>query len=282
MPSQSVSFEGQITAVVSVWLVFNLAVVALVETDDQFADPRRERLARTVRLFEEHVCDGDAPDIGFPHCRYRLHVPHCRPSEGLPVVLYLHGSGERGDDNIVQLTGLPQHLARRETQRRFPCLIVVPQCPAATSWTNWISQGHSKSHVEPPMIVRILEDVLSRTDADFSPVYLIGYSMGAYGAWELAIQHPRRFAAVVPVAGGGDPARVGTVKDVPVWAVHGADDKGVLPEESRKMIDALRAMGGNPRYSELAGVGHAAVRPGLIDTDEVLRWAFRQRQQGSQ
>ncbi|MFV0445938.1 MAG: dienelactone hydrolase family protein [Planctomycetaceae bacterium] len=126
------------------------------------------------------------------------------------------------------------------------------------------------------MVIRVLNDVLSHTDADPSRVYLIGYSMGGYGAWELAIQYPEQFAAVVPVAGGGDPERVGALKHVPIWAVHGANDKGVPPEESLEMIAALRAAGGTPRYSELKGVGHPAVGPGLINSDEVIRWMFAQ------
>ncbi|MFV0444806.1 MAG: alpha/beta fold hydrolase [Planctomycetaceae bacterium] len=277
MANPSASFERQITAVVSVWLVFNLTVVALVETDDRLTDPRRLRLAKTARLFEEHACSRGATGSDVPHWRYRLHVPRGRSSERLPVVLYLHGSGERGDDNIVQLGGLPEYLARRVTQRRFPCLVVVPQCPAETFWTSSIRQRRSQSGDDLPMVMRILDEVLARADADPSRVYLIGYSMGAYGAWELAIQYPQRFAAVVSVAGGGDPVRVGALKGVPVWAVHGADDKGVPPKESREMIAALRAAGGSPMYSELKGVGHAAVGPGLIESSEVLVWMFDHR-----
>lgn len=275
MSPQPASDQLRVVAVFGVWLAFNLATVALIDTDESPDAHRRLRLWQTARLFEEYACDGAATDgTERVRWRYRLCLPRGRLMGRLPVVFYLHGAGERGEDNTAQLIGLPEHLARRATQRQFPCLVVAPQCPEGSSWTSCLRPAHSGQRGESPALLKILDEVLTRPDADLSRVYLVGYSMGAYGAWELAMHYPQRFAAVVPVAGGGDLARVGILKDVAVWGVHGADDRVVPPDESRRMIAALRQAGGSPRYSELSGVGHRSVRPGLIESDEVLTWMF--------
>lgn len=108
-------------------------------------------------------------------------------------------------------------------------------------------------------------------------VYLVGYSMGGHAAWALAARAPERFAAVVPIAGGGDPKFAEQLVDVPLWAVHGADDEVVPVMQSREMSAAVKEVGGNPRLSEPLGVGHAAWRVVFRQDSDVLDWMFRQR-----
>jgi predicted peptidase len=127
-------------------------------------------------------------------------------------------------------------------------------------------------------VIWILDELLSEQPAaDPARVYLVGFSMGGNGVWSLAARFPKKFAAAVPVAGGGDMSDAHRMADLPIWAVHGADDGVTLAAESRAMIDAIREAGGRPHYTELSGVGHAAVGPGLIESSEVLEWMFEQR-----
>ncbi|MFM7076434.1 MAG: dienelactone hydrolase family protein [Planctomycetaceae bacterium] len=111
---------------------------------------------------------------------------------------------------------------------------------------------------------------------DTDRIYLTGLSMGGYGAWDMAARMPDRFAALLPVCGGGDEATAAKLVGLPVWCFHGDADTAVPVGRSRAMIEALRAVGGDPRYSELAGVGHDAWTPAYRDR-AVLEWLFEQR-----
>jgi predicted peptidase len=101
--------------------------------------------------------------------------------------------------------------------------------------------------------------------------------MGGFGTWHFAAAEPKRFAAVAPICGGGDPARAALLKDTPIWAVHGDRDEAVSVEHSRRMITAIKRAGGSPRYSELAGVGHHSWTPAYDPSFGLLNWMFEQR-----
>ena len=125
-------------------------------------------------------------------------------------------------------------------------------------------------------VIAALEDTLKREPIDPARIYLTGLSMGGYGSWDLAARMPDRFAAVIPICGGGDGATAAKIKDLPIWCFHGDADTAVRVERSRTMIEALRAAGGAPKYSELAGVGHDSWTPAYRDPD-VLAWLFAQK-----
>lgn len=271
--------DASIVALASVWIALNVATAAIIEPSDPNGVDRKMALLRVTSRFESHSlpASGGAAHSHFIR-DYRLFVPSLAANgRPLPVVLFLHGSGQRGNDNMAQLQTLPAHLADPDVERRFPCFVLVPQCPADSSWTApGFPRGDSVADCAVDDVVRMLDEVLERYPADPNRIYLIGYSMGGYGAWELAIRHPDRFAAVVPVAGGGSPERAAALREVPVWAVHGANDKTIPPEESRQMIAAIRESGGTPNLSELPNVAHGSLRPALIESDEILRWMFSQ------
>jgi predicted peptidase len=124
--------------------------------------------------------------------------------------------------------------------------------------------------------VAALDDVLATEAADPQRVYLTGLSMGGYGGWDLAARMPKRFAALLPICGGGDETTVPRLANLPIWCFHGTDDTVVLPGRSRSMIAAVKAAGGSPRYSELEGVGHDSWTPAYRDP-VVLDWLFAQR-----
>jgi predicted peptidase len=217
--------------------------------------------------------------------RYQVFVP--ANFDGLkkwPVILFLHGYGERGDDGLLQ-TDVGIGHAIRSHKASLPFIVVMPQCRSLehTNWTDAAMQTQA---------LAALDASIQEFHGDSTRVYLAGLSMGGYGTWDLAAKYPHRFAAYVPICGGiRGPARmpalhVALVDDpkvsdpyaetairigkTPVWIFHGADDPAVPVEESRKMASALKAAGGNVKYTEYPGVGHiswdnAYAEPGLFD-----------------
>lgn len=151
-----------------------------------------------------------------------------------PLILFLHGAGERGDTIYsVKTHGIPK-IAEERTN--FPFMAVSPQCPKNQYWSN-------------ERLIPLLDEIESSYRVDPAGIYLTGMSMGGYGTWNLAIAQPKRFAAIAPVCGGGNPGRVCVLKDTPVWVFHGAKDRIVPIYESEKMVAALKRCGGNPKFT---------------------------------
>ena len=155
-----------------------------------------------------------------------------------PLILFLHGMGERGDDlELVKIHGIPKIA---EKQKDFPFIAVSPQCPTEYVW------GDKKMlQAVESLILKIIKNYR----IDKTRVYVTGLSMGGYGTWALAAHRPDLFAAAVPICGGGDPATVNVLKNLPIWVFHGGLDKVVLPEESEKMVRALEKAGGKVHYT---------------------------------
>src|SRR5581483_3745775 len=167
--------------------------------------------------------------------------------------LYLHGAGERGTDNKAQLIYLPELMASDAYQAEYPCFLIAPQCPPNEKWVdvNWSDKHSTPSGEMNPQaraVIGMLDEVEQKYPVDRKREYLTGLSMGGYGTWALAEKFPDRFAAVVPICGGGDEKQAERLINVPIWAVHGADDPAVPVERSRSMIEAIRKAGGHPRY----------------------------------
>lgn len=218
--------------------------------------------------------------------RYQVFVP-ARAAGGRhpPVLLFLHGSGERGDDNQRQLAvGLAPHI--RRAQDEFPAIAVFPQSPADASWTDGTAR----------MALAALDAAMREFDGDPDRVALTGLSRGGYGVYELALMQPDRFAALVPICGGvtapgagGDLYVRGVATDddpfaiaaqrlhrVPTWIFHGDRDASVPVEQSRRMAEALKQAGGDVRYTEFAGTDHNAWDPAYA-SEELWPWLWRQR-----
>ncbi len=201
--------------------------------------------------------------------------------ERSPLVLFLHGAGERGRDNEKQLKYLPTWMAEPDLRRRHPCYLLAPQCREDERWVD-VSWADKKSTPQGPpttdllAAIAALNDVVAREPIDPARIYLTGLSMGGFGAWDLASRQPERFAAVLPICGGGDEATAPRLASLPIWCFHGDADTAVPVERSRSMIAAIRAAGGSPKYAELAGVGHDSWTPAYRDP-AVLDWLFVQR-----
>jgi predicted peptidase len=167
--------------------------------------------------------------------RYLLYLPKGygeKKDQKWPLILFLHGAGERGSDlELVKKHGPPKLV---DQGKELPFIIVSPQCPTGTWWTE-----------ELDALVALLDDVQSRYAVDPDRVYLTGLSMGGFATWALGCRHPERFAAMAPICGGGDWFLAERLKNVPVWVFHGAKDPVVPLRESTEMVDALKRAGGD-------------------------------------
>lgn len=208
---------------------------------------------------------------------YRIHAPKGKEGK-LPLVLFLHGAGERGDDNAAQVKhGIKQFLARQE---KYPCVLVVPQCPKGQSWAA-IRRGASPTQEEKssgPMTltIELVDSLRKELPVDPARLYVTGLSMGGYGTWDLLMRKPAMFAAGVPVCGGADKAQAPKIAQIPVWVFHGGNDGVVKTKRSQDMVAALKAAGGQPKYDEYPGVGHDSWNRAYA-TKELYEWLFGQR-----
>ena len=209
-----------------------------------------------------------------------LAPPAIEPGRRYPLVVFLHGAGERGRDNEKQLKYLPTWMAEPALRERHPCFLLAPQCREDERWVD-ISWADKKSTPQGPpttdvlSVIAALNAVIAAEPVDPGRIYLTGLSMGGYGSWDLAARQPERFAAILPICGGGDEATAPRLAKLPIWCFHGDADKVVPVERSRTMIAAVRAAGGDPKYSELPGVGHDSWTPAYRDP-AVLDWLFAQ------
>lgn len=200
--------------------------------------------------------------------RYLLHDPPPvagAPAHQRPAVFFLHGKGERGDDlHLVERHGPPRLVAEGRT---FPFVLLSPQCPANDYWS------------EAPGLPEFVAAAIEHHRLDPARVYLTGMSMGAFGVWSLAHRHPGRYAAILPICGGGEVRWAPRLRDLPVWAFHGARDEIIPAARSLQMIEAIRAAGGDPRLTLYPEAGHDAWTATYAN-EEIYRWLLAQRRAG--
>jgi predicted peptidase len=220
--------------------------------------------------------------------KYQVFVPeNWSPKQKWPIILFLHGAGERADDGLIQ-TQVGIGRAIREHRDRFPAIVVLPQCRKEHWWTQSPMDDEAMA---------ALEAATKEFHGDPNRTYLTGLSMGGYGTWYLAAKYPGRFAAIAPICGGvlmPDAARAQPTGDVtpyteaakkvggktPTWIFHGADDPVVPVTESRKMNDAMKALGGDVRYTEYPGVGHDSWNKAYDEAD-LFTWMFSKSLSGN-
>ena len=211
----------------------------------------------------EHTFAGVTP--GDPvRLRYLLALPEGYEAgdASWPLVLFLHGSGERGDSlGLVSVHG-PPRLVREGAS--FPFILVSPQQPLGSGW--W----------KPRELAALLDEIESSYRVDPDRIYVTGLSMGGFGTWELLQAYPDRFAAAAPVCGGGTPGLICAAREVPVWAFHGARDAVVPEYRSREMVDRLEACDGDVRYTVYPDAGHDAWTETYADP-ELYEWLLSHR-----
>ncbi len=200
--------------------------------------------------------------------RYAVFVPAAySPSKAWPVILFLHGAGERGTDGRAHLNvGLGPLVKARESN--FPAIVVFPQCE---NTRGRVLEGWLANSPDANRALRILEQVEKDYRIDPKRQILTGWSMGGIGAWSLAAAEPSRWSCVVPLSGGGKAESAEKLKGLPIWAWHGENDHAIAVNRSREMIDALEAAGANPRYTEIPGGDHDSWRIAYAD-DRLIAW----------
>lgn len=213
---------------------------------------------------------------------YRIHLPEkTEAGKKYPLILLLHGAGERGDDNQKQLKYGTANLLDYSIKNNQPAIIVVPQCPAGQQWVNVPWTGDSHTMPEKPsdpmqLVMELLQKIIKEQPVDPDRIYVTGMSMGGFGTWDILQRNPELFAAAVPICGGGDPAYANAIKNIPVWVFHGDIDPTVQTKRSREMVHALKQAGGHPRYTEYPNTKHNSWTPTYANTD-VLKWLFDQK-----
>src|SRR5688572_6515164 len=176
------------------------------------------------------------------YTHYLLYVPKSLPSTGsYPLLLFLHGSDERGDDlSILKRKGPPSFL---DNKTDFPFVVVSPQCPESREW-------------DAQNLLALLDHIEASLPIDKNRIYVTGLSMGGFGTWNLAQVAPERFAAVAPICGGGNIDRICIMRDVPVWAFHGAKDTAVPYEESERLVQRLKEFGSDVKFTLYPDADH--------------------------
>lgn len=219
---------------------------------------------------------------------YQLFVPAATAPGGLPLVIWLHGSGEAGSDNAKQLTTPatvgPRRHASPEIQARFPHLVLAPQTPGPIRWasTGIPAYDLDQTPITPSMaaLIDLLPRLVAERRVDAGRIYACGLSRGGQGVWNLALQCPDWFAAIVPMCGSSSPRHAGRIAHLAVWAWHGVADTVTPVEVTRSMVGALRDAGmpaERLRSSEIAGGDHASAWRSAYADPELIPWLFSWR-----
>ncbi len=215
---------------------------------------------------------------------YRLELPqNYNPDDTVkyPIVLFLHGAGERGNDNEIQLTYIDKIFGSDDFRYKYPCFVLAPQCPTGSRWVevDWSLQSHiipDTMSIPLKLTMAVLLKTIQKYNIDTDRIYVTGLSMGGYGTWDIIARFPNLFAAAIPICGGGDENTADKIKNIPIWAFHGSRDKVVPVTRTRNMIAAIKAQGGNPKYNEISNRGHLVWNDAYA-TQGLWDWFFAQK-----
>lgn len=220
---------------------------------------------------------------------YRLLAPLAQQGDKkYPLVLVLHGAGERGQDNTKQLTHGASLFLKEEIRRSFPAYVLFPQCAEEDYWASvainrsslplQLDFDYNRSLTKSLQLVIDLVHTLIRTEkVDVSRIYIVGLSMGGMGTYEAVYHYPHLFAAAIPMCGAGDTERYAIKKPtLPFWIFHGSADTVIEVKHSRQMVDTIKGFSSLIKYTEYPGVGHNSWDYAFAEP-ELLAWLFSQK-----
>ena len=201
---------------------------------------------------------------------YRLFKPlNYDPSKEYPLVLFMHGAGERGTNNTSQINGNIDNLLAHVKTTAYSAFLLAPQ-----SDSSWLSYDEPPSNATR-MTLSVISQLEHEFSVDKSRLYVTGLSMGGGGTWDMIGRRPGMFAAAVPICGYGDTDRASVMVSQPIWAFHAADDPTVSVAYTREMVNAVRDAGGHPLYTEYATGGHG-IWSTVYNTQSMYNWMFSQ------
>ncbi len=234
--------------------------------------------AQDVNGFEARMLQG-SKGLTLPYRLFKVK----NPTAGMkyPLILFLHGAGERGNNNTSQLMANAGATvwATDAHQTKHPAYVIAPQCPADKQWvdTDWGKNSYSTTTVpvsdQLTTALEIADAIATEFTTDPARQYITGLSMGGYGTWDAIVRNPDRFAAAIPISGSGDPSKADLIKLLPIWTFQGDADTTVPPKGTREMVAALKAVGSPVKYDEYAGVGHDAWTMTYAN-EAVIDWLF--------
>ena len=218
-----------------------------------------------------------------PKLNYSITTPtNFSKEEKLPLIVFLHGAGERGEDNEAQLLHMMLTMFNLESSPLREAIVLAPQCPNGQQWvdTPWANGNYSTSRVkesnELAGVVEIVDALWFEYSIDDERIYAMGLSMGGFGTWDLLMRHSDIFAAGVPICGGGDPTMAEALVDVPIYTFHGSADPTVPVAGTRAMAEALEQAGSTVyTYEELEDMGHG-IWGTVAARADVITWLFAQ------
>lgn len=217
--------------------------------------------------------------------KYRLYNPNLKEGETYPLVIYLHGGSQGGDNNLKQLDKIVDFYTSGKVQKEHPSFVIAPQCPSGREWINITFKSFPLDHydqsklTESPqfvMLVKLIEQLSQNFPIDKSRVYMIGFSMGSSGTWDFITRHPDLIAAAVPISGISDTSTVNKILNIPIWAFHGENDDIAPVRLNKNMSELINKAGGNCKLTIFEKKGHGCITeainyPGLTD------WIFSQQ-----
>lgn len=213
---------------------------------------------------------------------YRLLNPDYDTIRKYPLVIFLHGSGERGNDNEAQLKWGVMNFATDQSMAMHPTYVIAPQCPQNLQWSNFSNDKNSSKLLLKPvpsqpmvLLIELINTIIKKLPIDTNRIYITGLSMGGYGTYDAIERYPGLFAAAVPVCGGGDTTKASSIAKLPIWIFHGAEDAAVNPLLSLDMLQALTKAGAHPGFTQYPEVGHFSWLAAYSDP-LMIEWLFRQ------
>lgn len=225
--------------------------------------------------YNKYVENGDT-------LNYRLLFPDANRFQKYPLVIFLHGSGERGSDNDAQLKWGVMNFATDQNMLAHPAIVIAPQCPEHQTWSNVTPTKDGKGmtlNPEPGKSMRLLIGLIRQLETtmpvDTNRIYITGLSMGGYGTYDALERYPHMFAAAVPVCGAGDTTLAASIAHVPMWIFLGAEDPAVNPLYGLSMLEALTHAGAHPGFTQYPEVGHFSWF-GAYSDPLMMEWLFRQ------
>jgi predicted peptidase len=239
--------------------------------------------AQDISLFEKKIFLSGKDTLN-----YRILYPeNYRPEKSYPLIVFLHGSGERGNDNALQLTHGGKLFVREDIRKNYPAIVIFPQCPKDSAWSryrkgaksnDWIMDA-SLSASRPALLVKeLMDQLLQQKRVDAKRIYIGGLSLGGLGTYDMLIRYPGYFAAAFPICGATDVAAfVANAGPVPMWMFHGAEDVVVQPTFNRELYKLLIEKGArHVKYSEYPGVNHNSWDNAFAEP-ELLPWMMAQK-----